>query len=101
MEATHQTPQENGASSKFSPLFWIIPADSDKPHLPYLPGFSIQIHRHSPPPAYATAEELDKLGYQERVPIKGDDLYDVTQSEDVALNPPVDGVPLSRPGRHS
>lgn len=96
MEATRQTQQETPASSKFSPFYWSPLADPDKPHLPYLPGFSIRIHQHSPPPAYATAQELDELGYQERVPIKGDDLYDVIQSEAVALNPPVDGVPSAQ-----
>lgn len=98
MEATRQPRQETPASSKFSPFYRSPPADPDKPHLPYLPGFSTRIHRHSPPPAYATAQELDELGYQERVPIKGDDLYNVTQSEAVALNPPVDGVLAAQTG---
>lgn len=98
MEPGLQTTSEIRNSSKFNPFFWHRPADPDKPHLPYLPGFSTQVHRHSPPPAYATAQELDELGYQERLPITGDDLYNVTQSEAVALNPPVEGVAAVQTG---
>ena len=98
MEPTRQTPQETVDTSNFNPFFWRPPADPDKPALPYLPGFSIQICRHTPAPPYATDKELDDLGYQDRPSIHGDDLYSVTQSEAVALNPPVEGVPPARTG---
>jgi hypothetical protein len=91
MEPTHQTEETRGVSD-FNAFFWRPPADPDKPALPYLPGFSIQICRHSPPPAYATPQELDEIGHQDRPKIHGNDLYNVTQSEAVALNPPVEGV---------
>lgn len=76
-------------------FFWYPPEDPDKPTFPYHPGFSAQIHRHAPPPAYATPEELEKLGHEERPSLKEEYLKTVTQSEAVALHPPADGIPLT------
>ena len=98
MASTRQTPQGTRDSSNINPFFWRPPVDPDKPALPYLPGFSIQICRHAPLPAYATDQELNELGHQDRQPIHGDDLYNVTQSEAVALNPPDQGVPPTQTG---
>lgn len=74
------------------------PEGPDEPTLPYLPGFSIQVSRHAPPPAYATPHELDELGHQDR-PLLGEKYFStVTQSEAIALNPPVEGIPSAQTG---
>lgn len=66
--------------------FWSPPEDPDKPRLPYIPGFTIQIRRHVPPspfggPDYGrgTREELS-VGY----------LSGITQSELVVNHPGLD-----------
>lgn len=65
---------------------------------PYIPGFSVQICRHAPPPAYATPQELDELGHQDR-PLLGEKyLPTVSQIEAVALNPPVEEIPPAQTG---
>lgn len=76
---------------------WYPPApeDPDKPTLPYLPGFSVQIRRHAPPPAFATVQELEGLGHQERPSLSQEYLHTVTHSEAVVANPPVEGIPGS------
>jgi hypothetical protein len=100
MEPTGHTPQGiRGSSDSGTSFFWYPPEDPDKPMFPYLPGFSVQICRHAPPPAYATAQELDQLEHQERPLLKEEYLYTVTQSEAVALNPPVDGIPPAQAGK--
>lgn len=94
MEPTGDTPQmTHGPFNLGNTSFWYPPEDHDKPTLPYLPGLSIQIRRHTPPSLYATTQELDELEYPERPPLKGKYLLTVTQSEAVALNPPAEGVP--------
>lgn len=93
MEPTRHSPQETRGSSNLRTSFhWHPPEDPDKPMLPYLPGFSIQICRHTPPPAHATAQEFDELGHQDRQVPEGDYLDSVPQSEAVALYPPVEGI---------
>lgn len=74
--------------------FWHAPEDPDKPRLPYLPGFSFQISRHAPPPAFATVKELEGLGHQERPSISGAYLRTVTHSEAVVVKLPVEGIPV-------
>lgn len=97
MEPKHHTPLENCDSSNQGTFsFWHPPEDPDKPMFPYLPGFSVQICRHAPPPAYAAAQELDELGYQERSSLKEEYLYTITQSEAVALHPPAKGIPPAK-----
>lgn len=74
--------------------FWHAPEDPDKPNLPYLPGFTIQVSRHAPPPAFSTVEELQDLGYQERPRLPEKYLETVAHSEAVVTNPPEEGIPL-------
>lgn len=65
---------------------WHAPEDPDRPRLPYLPGFSVQISRHAPP----SGDE--QSGFQRRPWLKEAYLRTVTHSEAVVANPPVDGV---------
>ncbi|KAI7784983.1 hypothetical protein LA080_008382 [Diaporthe eres] len=73
---------------------WHAPEDPDKPRLPYIPGFSIQISRHKPPPSFATDEEPADPGYQERAPLSEAYLRSVTHTEAVVANPPEEGIPI-------
>lgn len=88
------TPHSSGmAWAQFR--YWSPPDDPDKPLLPYLPGFSVQIYRHAPPPpfGFCTEEEIKAIGIQERPELSTDYLKTVTQSEAVVANPPVGGIP--------
>lgn len=82
------------SSSLGNSRFWYPPKDPDKPMLPYLPGFSVQIHRYAPPPfAFCTDEEIEATALQERPALSEEYLRTVTHSEAVVANPPVDGIP--------
>lgn len=103
METAPDTPRDTLPSTDKSSFlnniafnFWHAPPDPDRPNLPYLPGFSIQITRHAPPPTFPTAEELQELGHQERPRLSEEYLRTVTHSEAVAANPPEEGL-LSSP----
>lgn len=65
---------------------WYAPEDPDRPRLPYLPGFSVRISRHTPP----SGDE--KSGFEDRPQLSEAYLRTVTHSEAVVANPPVDGV---------
>ncbi|ROV99685.1 hypothetical protein VSDG_03027 [Cytospora chrysosperma] len=56
--------------------FWSPPDDPDKPELPYIPGFTVRIHRHIPPPPEPVP------------PLSTEYLRSVSQSEAVVANPP-------------
>lgn len=79
---------------------WHAPEDPDKPRLPYIPGFSVGISRHKPPPSFATNEEpadpgyLEPAdsGYQERALLSQAYLRSVTHTEAVVANPPEEGI---------
>lgn len=58
--------------------FWEAPEDPDRPLLPYLPGFSVQVFRH--------ARELEDLGLEQRPRLSEDYLRTVTHSEAVVAN---------------
>jgi hypothetical protein len=78
--------------------FWHAPEDPDKPNLPYLPGFSIKISRHAPPPAFSTVEELKDLGLdleEQRPSLDEKYLKTVAHSEAVVANPPEEGIYFS------
>lgn len=65
--------------------FWSPPEDHEKPRLPYIVGFTVQIHRHVPPPA----EEIPHLSQEY--------LLTVTQSEAVVANLPPETPAPTRP----
>ncbi|KAH8745576.1 hypothetical protein F5883DRAFT_438762 [Diaporthe sp. PMI_573] len=99
MEPAPHTPRdtlpETRSSARLNKItFWHAPEDPDKPNLPYIPGFSIQLSRHAPPPAFSTVEELQDLGHQERPRLSEKYLKTVAHSEAVVANPPEEGTPL-------
>ncbi|KAG8157429.1 hypothetical protein KVR01_012813 [Diaporthe batatas] len=91
-------PKADRWSARLSHItFWQAPEDPDKPNLPYRPGFSIQVSRHAPPPAFSTAEELEHLGLEERPRLSQEYLEKVSHSQAVVANPPEQGIPLASP----
>lgn len=79
MDCTPRAQQEcNHVPSPWNFNFWEAPEDPDRPLLPYLPGFSIQIFRH--------IGELEDLGLEQRPRLPEGFLRTVTHSEAVVAN---------------
>lgn len=74
--------------------FWSPPEDPDKPTLPYIPGLTLQIHRHMPPPHFV--HSLRK-NIQPRPLLSDSYLHSVRQSEVVVDNPPLETSPPANP----
>lgn len=91
-ETAKEIPQEAELSHFGNSNLWYPPEDRDKPAVPYLPGLSVEIVKHEPPPESATVEELEGYPYHERPNLSEEYLRTVTHSEAVVLNPPVDGI---------
>lgn len=83
--AETETTERPGWSSweNFQP--WSPPEDPERPRLPYFEGFTVQIHRHTPPPS-------DMRSFLSTEYLKG-----VTQSEAVVANPPLETPPPAQP----
>lgn len=94
-DTSQETLPETDKSARFNNIFfWHAPKDPDKPSLPYVAGFSVQISRHAPPPAFPTVEELEELGLHERPRLSQKYLEKVAHSEAVVTNPPEAGISL-------
>lgn len=57
--------------------FWSPPEDPDKPRLPYIPGFTVQIRRHVPLPPFGGPDY--RMGTREE--LSESYLREITQSE--------------------
>ncbi|KAI7779156.1 hypothetical protein LA080_001318 [Diaporthe eres] len=57
--------------------FWSPPEDPEKPRLPYVPGFTVQIRRHVPPPPFGGPG----YGMGTREELSESYLREITQSE--------------------
>ncbi|KAK7700647.1 hypothetical protein SLS64_010791 [Diaporthe eres] len=66
--------------------FWSPPEDPDKPRLPYIPGFTVQIRRHVPPPPFGGPD----YGMGTREVLSESYLREITQSELVIDHPGLD-----------
>lgn len=66
--------------------FWSPPEDPDKPRLPYVPGFTVQIRRHVPPPPFGGPD----YGMGTREELSESYLREITQSELVIDHPGLD-----------
>lgn len=66
--------------------FWSPPEDPDKPRLPYIPGFTVQIRRHVPPPPFGGPD----YGMGTREELSESYLRGITQSELVIDHPSLD-----------
>ncbi|KAL1847969.1 hypothetical protein Daus18300_013772 [Diaporthe australafricana] len=73
---------------------WSPPEDPSKPNLPYVPGFTIQIHRHVAPPSFLDSYSAGK---EPRPPLSEEYLKTVTQSKAVVDNPPIETTPSIQP----
>jgi hypothetical protein len=69
------------------PYFWSPPTDPDRPPLPYMPGFKVQIQSHVPPPPFG-AERL--YGPWPRRHPSDEELEFGTQSALVIAYPPLE-----------
>lgn len=72
--------------------FWSPPQDPDKPRLPYIPGFTVQIHRHVPPSPFGGRA----YGMGPREELSESCLHGITQSELVIDHPSLDTPPPAR-----
>ncbi|KAG8158484.1 hypothetical protein KVR01_011606 [Diaporthe batatas] len=72
---------------------WTPPEDPAKPRLPYIPGFTVQIYRHTAPPPFGNA-----YGPGTRTCLPTDHFHDMPQSELVITNPPLETEPPSYTG---
>lgn len=72
--------------------FWSPPEDPDRPILPYIPGFAIQIRRHVPPSPFGGRE----YGMGSREELSESYLRGITQSELVIDRPSLDTPPPAR-----
>ncbi|KAG8157927.1 hypothetical protein KVR01_012199 [Diaporthe batatas] len=77
----------NEGESRF--WFWSPPKDLDKPRLPYIPGFAVQIRRHLPPPPFGGRD----YGMGTREVLSQSYLLGATQSEMVIDHPSADTPP--------
>lgn len=68
--------------------------DPDKPSLPYIPGLSLQIHRHRPPPSFY---ESYRKKVQPRPEMPRDYLRETSHSQAVIENPPLETKPPANP----
>lgn len=66
--------------------FWSPPEDPDEPRLPYIPGFTVQIRRHVPPPPFGGPDYDDGT----REELSESYLREITQSELVIDHPGVE-----------
>lgn len=66
--------------------FWSTPEDPDKPRLPYIPGFTVQIRRHVPPPPFGGPD----YGMRTREELSESYLREATRSELVIKHPGLD-----------
>lgn len=69
--------------------FWSPPEDPDKPRLPYIPGFTVQIRRHVPPSPFGGPDYDDGT----RAELSESYLREITQSE-LVINHPCFDTPL-------
>ena len=72
---------------------WSPPDDPEKPRLPYIAGFTVPICRHLAPPPFGNAYGLGTRTY-----IPTDSSHDMTQSDLVITNPPLQTEPPSQTG---
>lgn len=73
----------------YFPKFWSPPEDPDKPRLPYIPGFTVQIRRHVPPSPFVGPD----YGMGTRESLSDGYLRKITQSE-LAIDHPGFDTPL-------
>lgn len=78
---------ESASPSPFK--FWSPPEDPDKPRLPYIPSFAVQIRRHVPPPPFGG--HYYSMGSREELPESY--LLGIKQSELVIDYPVIDTPP--------
>lgn len=69
--------------------FWSPPEDLDKPRLSYIPGFTVQIRRHVPPPPFGGP----RYGRGTRKRLSQTYLREITQSK-LVIEHPGPGAPL-------
>lgn len=65
---------------------WCPPEDPDRPRFPYLPGFSMKVRRHIPPPPFGDSNHHPSA----RPFLTEEYLSSMTQSQMVVANPPLD-----------
>lgn len=73
---------------------WSPPEDPDKPRLPYIPGLTLEIERHIPPPPFGESLR-NNLSPRPLLPVNY--LRGIPQSRAVVDNPPVETEPPARP----
>lgn len=66
--------------------FWSPPEDPDKHRLPYIPGFTVQIRRHVPPPPFGGRD----YGSESREKLSQSYLREIAQSELVINHPGIE-----------
>lgn len=76
-----------------SPL-WSPPEDPDKPSLPYIPGFALNINRHVPPPSFL---QTLRKNLEPRPFASETHLRNIPQSRAVVEYPPIETDPPARP----
>lgn len=83
------SPDGSDIPQVFVPRFWTPPDDPDKPPFPYITGFTTQIHRHVPPPAFGAQD----YGPEPRPQLSPDYMRSVPQSKLVVDNTPMETPP--------
>lgn len=78
----------------FSPRFWSPPEDPNKPELPYIQGFTVQIHRHVPPPSFFDSIQAKK---EPRAQLDEEYMKTVAQSRAVVESPPMETPSPAQP----
>lgn len=78
----------------FYPRFWSPPEDPDKPELPYIPGFTVQIHRHVPPTSFFDSFQAKE---EPRPQLDEEYMKTVTQSKAVVESPPMETASPAQP----
>ncbi|KAK3900790.1 hypothetical protein C8A05DRAFT_45436 [Staphylotrichum tortipilum] len=75
------------------PRFWSPPPDPFKPPLPYQPGFTVPIARHTPPPPFGDRRHAPTNFHN----LSAINLHTATQTEVVLASPPLEADTLTPP----